>query len=365
MKILYFITKSDLGGAGVHVLDLCNGMQAKGHTVGLVCPKGGWLDKEFQSTNGRFYANKYFANTINPLSFLNSLFVSYKAIKDFKPDIISCHSSMAGIVGRFSSVLLKKTRVIFTAHSWAFTEGAPLLRKIIMVPIEKILAIFTHKIICVSNFDKKIALSYKIAKENKLAVVYNGVKNQEIKNQNSGDIFKIVTVTRFDYPKLPDLLVRSFALIKQDNIKLEIIGYGPQENEIKDLIIKLNLSDRVKVYNSFKKEEIIGMLSNSDLFALISKHEGLPITILEAMSVGLPVIASNVGGIPEEIDSSCGVLVNNDVYDIRNAIMRVHSDESIYTKFSKGAYCRQRELFSIDKFIQETENIYKSILNTY
>lgn len=365
MRIIYFITKSDLGGAGVHVLDLCNGMQAKGHTVGLVCPSGGWIDGEFKKTDGKFYSNNYFSNTFNPLNLLNSLFISYKAIKDFDPDIIACHSSMAGIIGRITSAFFKKPKVVFTAHSWAFTDGAPIIRKIFMIPMEKFLALFTHKIICVSDFDKLIASKYKIAKSNKLQVVYNGVTNRELRSISERETFKIITVTRFDYPKLPDLLVRSLALIKQDNIKLDIIGYGPQEKEIKDLINKHNLSNKVKIYNSVKKEDVINMLADSDLFVLISKHEGLPITILEAMSVGLPIIASNVGGIPEEIDSSCGVLVDNDIYKIRDAIVDISSDKSIITKFSTSSYNRQRAFFSPEKFIQETENVYKSILNIY
>jgi glycosyltransferase involved in cell wall biosynthesis len=362
MRIIYLITKSDLGGAGVHVLDLCVGMQAKGHDVALVCPQGGWLDSEFTKTKGVFYPNKYFANTINPIRIIRSMYVLYKAIKAFRPDIIACHSSMAGIVSRSVSIFLKRPKVIFTAHSWAFTTGAPVIRKILMIPIEKFLSCFTDKIICVSQFDKSIALKYKITNNDKLQVVYNGVKNRELREIKNSDIFRIVTVSRLDYPKLPDLLIQAFSLIKDANIFLEVIGYGEDINKIKSLIKNLNLEQRINIHENLKKDDIFGHLSNSDLFVLISRHEGLPLTILEAMSVGLPVVASNVGGICEEVKSDFGFLVQNNVVEIKDAIMKFISHEVNIHEMSQNSQNRQRQFFSLNKFIDETEKVYKEVL---
>lgn len=362
MRIIYLITKSDLGGAGVHVLDLCVGMQAKGYDVALVCPQGGWLDEEFKKTNGVFYPNKYFANTINPIKIIRSIYISYKAIKNFNPDIIACHSSMAGIAGRIVSIFFKKSKVIFTAHSWAFTTGAPTIRKVFMVPIEKFLSYFTDKIICVSEFDKSLALKYKIANNDKLQVVYNGVKNRELREIKNVDIFRIVTVSRLDYPKLPDLLIQAFSLIRGANISLEIIGYGGNINQIKSLIKSLNLEQKINIHENLKKDDIFNHLSNSDLFVLISKHEGLPLTILEAMSVGLPVVASNVGGINEEVKSDFGFLVQNNIDEIKDIIMKFVSHEVNIHEMSQNAQNRQRQIFSLEKFIDETEKVYKDVL---
>lgn len=362
MKILYLITKSEIGGAQVHVMDLSIGMQSLGHQVALMCPKGGWLDKEFTKINNKFYTNNYFDNTINPFKIIKACSVINKAIKDFNPDIIACHSSMAGILGRCISIFHKTPKVMFTAHSWAFTDGAPLLRKILMIPLEKFLAKFTDKIICVSNFDKGIALKYKIAKEEKLKVIYNGVPNRELRDLSKKDTFKIVSVIRLDYPKLPELLIKSFASINNSNLELSIIGYGNKINQINSLIKELGLSDKIKVLNSLNKEDVIQHLSNSDLFILTSKHEGLPITILEAMSVGLPVIASNVGGIKEEINKSCGYLIENNEESIKKAILKIISDNFLYLDMSKNAWERQRRVFSLNKFIEETEKVYKETL---
>jgi len=362
MKILYLITKSELGGAQVHVNDLCIGMKSLGYDVALMCPSGEWLDKEFIKSNDNFYINNYFDNTINIIKIIKACLLVSKAIKDFNPDIIACHSSMAGVLGRIVSIFHKTPKVVFTAHSWAFTEGSPFFRKILMIPVEKFLSIFTDKIICVSFFDKNIALQYKIVKENKIKVVYNGVPNRELRNLDKKEIFKIITIMRLDYPKLPELLIKSFSLINNPNIELSIIGYGSRLNKITFLINELHLNDKVKILNFLNKEDVLPKLMESDLFVLTSKHEGLPITILEAMSVGLPVVASNVGGVKEEINESCGYLVENNEQSIKEAILKIISNNSLYLEMSKNVQVRQREIFSIERFIEETEKIYKEIL---
>ncbi|HLP86298.1 MAG TPA: glycosyltransferase family 4 protein [Candidatus Paceibacterota bacterium] len=362
MKILYLITKSGLGGAQVHVLDLTTGMQSLGHTVALMCPMGGWLDKEFTKTNNNFYANNYFDNTINPFKIIKACFAINKAIKDFNPDIIACHSSVAGVLGRFMSIFHKNLKVTFTAHSWAFTDGSSFARKVLMIPIEKFLSIFTDKIICVSSFDKDIALKYKIAKNEKIKVVYNGVSNRELRNLEKKEAFRIITVTRLDYPKLPELLIKAFASIKEPDMELVIVGYGSRKGKVISLIKELNLNDKVQILDSLTKEDVIPQLAISDLFVLISKHEGLPITILEAMSVGLPVVASNVGGIKEEINESCGYLVENNIEKIKEAILKIASNSELHISMSRNTWSRQREIFSTEKFIEETERIYKEII---
>ena len=363
MKILYLITKSELGGAGVHVLDLCHGMQSRGHTVALMCPSGSWLDKEFCKNNDNFYSNNYLGNTLNPFKIIRSCFAVAKAINNFKPDIISCHSSMAGIIGRFIASFYSFPKVIFTAHSWAFTDGSSFVRKIFMIPLERLFSKYTDKIICVSEFDKNLAIKYKITTSDKLVVIHNGVKNQDIKDFSNKEIFKIVTVMRLSYPKLPELLIESFNLLPRNNFELVIIGYGEKYLELNQIINNLNLKNEIKILNSLHKEDVATFLRDSDLFILISKHEGLPITILEAMSVGLPVIASNVGGIKEEINESCGILVENNDINIKDSILKITSNFDMLKEMSQNAWQRQRELFSVDTFIENTEKVYKELFS--
>lgn len=359
MKILYLITKSEIGGAGTHVALLAAGLQRRGHEIALMCPEG-WLAQEFLKENKNFYVNNHLNNTLNPIKIFKASVAISKALKDFSPDIVACHSSMAGVLGRVIARLHRKSKVIFTAHSWAFTPGAPWWRKILMIPAEKILARLTDRIICVSFFDKNIAMKYGIAGDKKLRVVYNGVKDSVLRNLERKKPFKIISVMRLDYPKLPELLVEAMSNI---DAELLIVGRGAKLNKINELVAKKNLKDKVRVLLTIDRENVAEELAKADLFALVSRHEGLPMTILEAMSVGLPVVASNVGGVGEEVDEACGILVENNTDSIKKAILKIISDEALAKTMSQNAQKKQREVFSLKKFIDETEKIYKETLN--
>jgi glycosyltransferase involved in cell wall biosynthesis len=102
------------------------------------------------------------------------------------------------------------------------------------------------------------------------------------------------------------------------------------------------------------------MLRKADIFILITKHEGLPLTVLEAMSAGLPVIASAVGGIPEEIDSTSGILIQeNNIEEITEALKHLIENQS--ERSTMGANGRKiiEQKFSLNKFLSETEKIYR------
>lgn len=363
MKILYIITKAELGGASSHVFLLSKKMQEKGHNVGLLCKPNEWLSDEFKNISSNFFENNFFDNSFNIIKFIKSFFITLKTIRKFDPDIIACHSSMAGVVGRLASIFHKKSKVVFTAHSWAFTPGSPLYRIILMIPVERFLSFLTDKIICVSNFDLKIARKYKIASNKKLITIYNGVEDRNIRKNFLKDKFKIISISRLDYPKLPELLIESFSILNAENIELYIIGNGKKFNKLKSLINKLNLQNKIFLLGSIENNKIFSILEDSDLYILLSKHEGLPISILEAMSVGLPIIASNVGGIPEELDPNFGILVSNNKFSVKDAIEFFIKNKKDINLLSKFAFEKQRRVFSIEKCFHDTEILYKSLIN--
>ena len=169
MKILYSITKSEIGGAQVHVLELAKFMKNSEHEVGIVSFPGGWLENEAHKYDIEFFTNPYFANSFNPFRLLKSFSLIDKVVEEFNPDIVHCHSSFAGLITRL--VVRNKIPTIFTAHSWAFTDGASLFRKIIAPISERFVSKYTSKIICVSDYDRKLALRYKIASPEKLTTI--------------------------------------------------------------------------------------------------------------------------------------------------------------------------------------------------
>lgn len=354
MKILYVITKSEIGGAQTHVRDLAAHMKAAGNAVAIMAAPDGWLENEATKLDIRFYPNQYFANSFNPLHLAKAAKEIKKVVQDFKPDLVHAHSSFAGFLARF--VIRGGIPTIFTAHSFAFTDGAKWTRKLIASIAERIAAKWTSKIICVSEYDRALALRYRIVPVEKLVVIHNGVADTSIKTTREE---KIISVGRLAYPKEFVLLLRAY---KESGVamRLEIIGDGPDRDMIEAEIARLDLRNRVTLRGPASQEEVREELAESSAFILISKHEGLPMTILEAMAAGLPVIASRVGGIPEEIGSECGILVENNVGDISNALKHI-SNEEARRRLGTAARERYEREFTLQKFLEATENIYTDV----
>lgn len=355
MKILYSITKSEIGGAQMHVLYVMRHMKSLGHEVALVALPGGWLEHEAKKLGVIFYPNRHFENSFNPIRLALAYNTIKKAVKDFEPHIVHSHSSFAGFLTRLA--VRNKIPSLFTAHSWAFTDGTKWSRKLIAPIAERFVAKYTTKIICVSEYDRKLALRYKIASPEKLVVVHNGVE-PATSYVPGGDV--VVTVGRLAYPKEYALLLEAFHKVDLPQMKLEVISDGPHRGMIEEKIKELGLEEKVTLLGELSSPETRDRLMNAGAFVLISKHEGFPMSILEAMAAGLPVIASNVGGIPEQIDEASGILVNNTVDEIVSALKRL-ADEETRIRMGQAAKKRFEEHFSLEKFLKHKEDIYRDL----
>jgi len=366
MKILYIITKSEAGGAQTHIYQLAKYMTEQGNRVGVMSYPGGWLEEKVKRLGAKFYPNIYFSNTLHSIKWLKAKKEIKKALEDFKPDLVSCHSTMAGFLGRL--VIKNKIPTIFTAHGWGFTLGTPFWRKYLVIFAEKIAAKFSSMIICVSDFDRNLSLKYKIASSDKVVTIHNGVEIQKDVDLSKKDFnypLKIIFVGRLAEPKDPLLLLGAYnSLSGGDKEKSEIliIGEGEKRKELEDFIFKNKLDDKVKLLGELEREEVFEVLKNSDIFVLPSKWEGFPRSVLEAMSCGLPVIASNVGGIKEAVDN-CGILVKRgDKEGIKNAFEKLLKNPPLIREMGEKAREKAKEEFSLEKMIGGTEEIYRIIL---
>ena len=363
MKILYLITKSEPGGAQTHIYQLSKCFIRKGDQVAIMSYPGAWLEQETKNTGIEFYPNKYFSNIPNPFTIFKAIKGIKRIVKDFNPDLICCHSTAAGFLGRLT--IRNKIPTIFTAHGWAFTKGTPFLRKTIAILIEKLAGRFCSKIICVSDFDKSLVLKYKITSINKIEVVHNGVNIQDIQDfQNSK--LSIVFVGRLAKPKDPLLLLKAFNDLSpelKDKASISIIGNGPKLKQLQEFIKRTKL-EGINLLGSMPRIKVLETLKKSDVFALISDWEGFPYTIIEAMSCGLPIIASDVGGIREALNNECGILVKRgDQQEIKHALERLLRNPSLIKEMGRNAKERLEKEFSLDKMLRETEKVYKSVIH--
>ncbi len=370
MRIFYVTTKSETGGVQTHISQLAQYLVNRGNDVAVMAYPGGWLGKKTQSFGAVFYPNKFLSNSINPIKDFRATKMIKKAIEDFKPDLVSCHSTKAGFLTRLA--VRNRIPTIFTAHGWGFTKGVPFLRKYLVIFLEKLVSRYCSKIICVSDFDRNLALKYNIAPEKKLLTIYNGV---EINNSRDVDSriqipdskISIIFVGRLTKQKDPLLLVETFYDLP-DRLKnkavISIIGDGPKRQEVEKFVKENGLADKIKLVGVIPRNKVLEILEDSDIFVLTSHWEGFPFSILEAMSYGLAVIASDVGGVSEAI-RNCGILVKpGDKNSLRESLKKLLENQKLAKELGRKAREEVEKKFSLERMIKATERIYQNLLSS-
>ncbi|NOU95107.1 glycosyltransferase [Paenibacillus sp. LMG 31456] len=363
MRILFAITRAEWGGAQVHVFDLIRHAVEKKYECILVSGEEGDLTARVREIGVKVIILHTLTRKIRVAKDFKAIMGFVQILKNEKPQLVHVHSSKVGIIGRVAC-RIAKIPVIFTAHGWAFTEGVSKSGTFLFTIIEKLVAIISNKIICVSDFDRNLALSNKVGNKGQLITIHNGVKQGDISlmKKNKGNIIKIIMVARFSAQK--DYKTLLLALQKLSGpIKVYLVGTGELLEESKKLVLDLNIENFVEFLG--KRNDVKQLLINSDIFVLTSNYEGLPISIIEAMESKLPVIASNVGGVNElVVDGMNGFLVERgDVGAVANSLQKLINNKSLREEMGMASYGRFTEMFTLEKMLDKTFSVYKSVLN--
>jgi Glycosyltransferase len=226
-------------------------------------------------------------------------------IKDNNIDIVHTHSSKAGILGRFAARLAKAEIVLHTVHGWPFNDYQRLITKKFFIWLEIIAARFTDKLIVVSDYDSQIGLNNNIAEDSKYLLIRYGIDYAQFNIRDDAirkelgikpDDLAVGMVGCFKPQKSPQDFIRLAFLLQPDlsRVKFILVGDGALRKKIEKLILKLNLQN--KVFLTGWRRDIPRILSAIDVFILTSLWEGLPISVLEAMACGKPVVATKYGG---------------------------------------------------------------------
>lgn len=370
MKIIYLLTRSDvIGGASIHLLDLAAGAKNLGHDVVIGVgnenfPKVSLFQERAALMGLECYSIKTLVRAISPVKDLYCYIELRKFLKTHSPDIVHVHSSKAGIIGRLSARSLSLP-VVFTVHGWAFTEGVSPKKRFFYRWVERIMSRYASKIITVSEYDRELAIANKVSDPSRMITVHNGMpesNEHSILDANS-PILKLIMVARFEKPKNQASVLRAVAALESKNWTLELVGDGPELNENKKLAEELNIQHLVSFPGACAN--IAQRLANADVFILASDWEGLPLTILEAMRAGLPVVASNVGGVSEAvINDVTGLLVERgDDSGLTMAISKLIAAPVSRAQMGVKARLKFENEFTFHLMLTKTVNIYDSILD--
>ncbi|MBW4671707.1 MAG: glycosyltransferase family 4 protein [Cyanomargarita calcarea GSE-NOS-MK-12-04C] len=359
--ILYIITKSDLGGAQGNVYDLISNFH-KDCEVHLAVGCHGHLTEDVSVLGVPIHIIPSLTRSIKLFGDCNAVKECISLINKIKPDIIHAHSSKAGVIARIAG-WITKTPTVFTAHGWGFTPGTPRFRRTIALIAEKRLASLSGKLICVSESDRSLAKNCGVGNDKSLIVVRYGIENIPVTLANTlQQPPRLIMVARFNEQKDQATLLKAIAEIKKYNFHLDLVGSGVFLESCQALAKSLEITDKVSFLGD--RRDVPELLAKSQIFILSTHYEGLPISILEAMRGGLPVVATSVNGIPEEIeDEKTGLLVpRQDAEALADALSRLIQAPEIRQQMGEAAREKFMREFTIDRMVNETRNVYKSVL---
>lgn len=363
MKIVYIITRSDvLGGASVHLLDLAKGMIEKGHQVHILVGGTGAFTEALDKNNIDYTSLIHLKRELSIQDEVLGYFEIRKQLKRLNPDIVHCHSTKAGLLGRLAAKSLN-IPVVFTAHGWAFTDGVGNRSQKVYAKLESILSKISDGVITVSEFDRQYGFKYNVGSPELVTTIHNGVPDIERPTKHTQNpVPKLIMVARFENQKDQYFLINTLAeLPKNLDWRLDLIGDGPNLQKCKDLTKSKQLDNKVIFHGqSFKVQEF---LNQADIFILISKYEGFPLTILEAMRASLPIIASDVGGVNESVNPNNGFLIaKNDSVALTDALTKLISDANLRNELGSNSRKLYETYFTFEIMLEKTLNIYYKIL---
>jgi len=364
-KVLHIITLSETGGAQKIVYFVTTGLK-DGFDVTVLTSPGGEMIEWLRNKKVNVYELKELCRRINIYKDLVSFVRILLFIKRNKFDIVHCHSWKGGVLGRLAAILAGVPEVYFTVHGWSILNTSKGIIHTVYLLIEKLLGYYTSKIICVCDSDRDMGIRLKVAKRDKFTVIYNGIEDCKIKEVEKRKLLlpegSIVagTVARMAKPKMvyetAHIMEKLFE--KYNNLYFIWIGDGPLFDCVKKYVESKGIEKRFIMVG--KQEDVFGWLSCFDIYILLSRYEGLPVSILEAMSAALPVIASDTGGVSELVFNDVnGFLVNDCIQDIEEKISLLIQNEEKRKAFGaagRSIFCSR---FTVDKMLEGYKRLYE------
>ncbi len=361
MKILYVITRAERGGAQMHVRDLIANLPP-GFRAVVATGETGFLCDEAAKLGVPVRLLRELTHPIRPIKDFRALLAIARLIRREAPDLVHAHTSKAGLLARLAA-RLTATPVVFTAHAWSFADGMPRLQRWISIPLERLAAAAAAgKIITVSEANTAMAMRRSIANTGTLVRIWNGVPDVSGRAlPGKRRSLTLIMAARFAPPKDHLLLLRALVKVKGD-WRLLLVGDGPTRSLVEKTALDLGLADRIEFLGL--RGDIDELLTRADVFVLPSKWEGLPLSILEAMRAGLPVIATDVGGVAEAVtDGVTGYLTPpGDVVQLRDRIQQLIASPDLLPKMALSARRRYEQDFRIETMVQKTVAVYRQLV---
>jgi glycosyltransferase involved in cell wall biosynthesis len=364
LHVTFVVTRADdIGGAQVHVRDLALALQQRGHRISVISGRPGPLSSELAQQGVEFRSAPHLGRAIRPVSDVRAFVELRRTLRELQPDLVSTHSSKAGVLGRLAARSLGLP-ALFTAHGWSFGKGRPWPQRWLYQLVEKAVAPLGGGVVTVSHADLDLALRAGVARPDRLITVHNAMPpiGTDLFAHPGNTPPALVMVARFAPPKDQTFVLEALSLLTDRAWSLSFVGEGPGEQAARRLSMTLGLDERVSFLGY--RPNVAELLSGHQIFTLASNFEGLPRSVLEAMRAGLPVVSTDVGGVREAVEhGESGFIVPvGDRRAFADCLARLLDLPELRVRMGARARSRFEDRFSFEKLVDSTLAVYGNII---
>ncbi|MBX9906657.1 glycosyltransferase [Patescibacteria group bacterium] len=375
-KILFLITKSNWGGAQRYVFDLATSLQ-NSFDVAVALGGNGKLAEVLQTRNIKTLPIADLKRDVSLTHEWKAFLNLYRLLRTERPDILHLNSSKAGVLGALAGRLARVPHIIFTAHGWAWNENRSLVSKICIAALHWITVILSDRTIAVSHniYDQMARFPFT---RRRMRVIHLGITplpnlSREQARQNILEIIPglkedrdglwVSTIAELHpikgfFHALPAI---QEAQKKYPGLRYIIFGEGEERLKIEDYIQKNDLTETVCLAGYV--HDASALLPAFDLFILPSFSESFGYVLVEAGAVEVPIIATNVGGIPEIVEENAGVLVEpGNTEALAHAIVDALGNTKKMRASARTLKQRVLTHFTKERMSEETADIYTDLL---
>lgn len=299
-KICLVCTNADRAGAPIHVATLVLELREL-FSIHCVFGESGPIEREIRNLGVGVSVVPQLRSAISPLQDIRCLLALQGIIESIRPHLIHAHGAKAGMVAR---LVARKLRIpcLYTVHGWGFGAGRPTLQSFFLRRVEKFLSgqRWGSQYVYVSRADELIGQVELGIGEGAGCVIRNGIHDHgRLADPDQKEV--IVMAARVAYQKDYETLIRGFDSASWGHLRL--VGPGTDSEAFQESV--KNWAPRRSSYIECTgpSQNIAQVLEGAAVYALASRYEGLPLSIIEAMCAGLPILATDVGGVRELVDN--------------------------------------------------------------
>jgi glycosyltransferase involved in cell wall biosynthesis len=369
VRVMQVIARMNVGGPAVLVADLMRNLDSTKFETRLVtgyCDENesDYLDEVAMDLKATRIPG--FGRSLSLFKDLKAFFLLIFEIRRFRPDVIHTHTAKAGVLGRLAGLIARPSaKRIHTFHGHLLQGYFSSQKVQIIVLLEKLLGLITHKFTAIGTQVKNDLVKAGIGKANKFEVIYPGLQDLDLHSlvearrtlKLASDKSYVVFIGRLTQIKRPDRLMELARSLKVEHpsAQLLIVGAG----ELLEELMKMAEKESLPINFLGWRNDIGTILSASNIAVLCSDNEGIPLTLIQASQAGLPIVSTDVGSVSDiVISGTTGLLTEVSSKGLIEGVSVLLDDPALGQRFGVAGEERAREFFSSRTMVERHERLY-------